>query len=103
VRHLRSLIALLGGIAISVIGLGVVLDTTWELAGVALILAGVVVAARGMSLGPAGGMHGSSGLGRGWASGRSSILGWPSGLGPRLARRGSARGVARGVARREGG
>ena len=88
---MRSVIALLGGIAISVIGLAVVLDTTWELAGVAMIIAGVVVAARGMRPITADRDRDQSSMpGSGWEAGHGSIVGWPSGLRKRLARRSSA-------------
>ena len=88
---MRSVLALLGGIAVSVTGLAVVLDTTWELAGVAIIVAGVVVAARGMR--PASADHDGGAPdvpGRKSEAGQSSIVGWPSGLRARLARRSSA-------------
>ncbi|HYN63592.1 MAG TPA: hypothetical protein VES36_03230 [Candidatus Limnocylindrales bacterium] len=81
---MRSILALLGGIAISVIGLAIVLGTAWELPGVALIVAGVAFAAKGMSTDSADVLPRAAG-------GRSSIVRWPSGLGHRLARGGSAR------------
>jgi hypothetical protein len=86
----RPVLALLGGIAISIIGLSIVLATDWELAGVALIVGGVAVAARVMSPRAAGRLRGTT-RGAGAGTERSSIVGWPSGLGTRLARRGSAR------------
>lgn len=89
---MRSILALLGGIAISVTGLGVVLETDWELAGVALIIAGVAVAARGMSAATADRQRDASDLpSADRSTARSSMVGWPRGLGSRLARRGSAR------------
>jgi hypothetical protein len=88
----RPVLALLGGIAISITGLGIVLGTAWELVGLALIIGGVVVAAHGMSAATAAGLDGRSGVAGGRLAGRrSSIVGWPTGLGPRLARRGEAR------------
>lgn len=89
---MRSILALLAGIAISTTGLVVVLDTTWELVGVALIVAGVAAAARGMSVESADRQPDASGLASAdRLPARSSMVGWPRGLGSRLARRGSAR------------
>jgi membrane protein implicated in regulation of membrane protease activity len=89
---MRAVFALLGGVAISITGLGLVLDTAWELAGVALIISGVAVAARGMRAVASDGPDNRSRVsGAGVAEGRSSIVSWPSGLGSRLARRGSGR------------
>jgi hypothetical protein len=89
---LRSILALLGGIAISATGLVVVLNTTWELVGVALIVAGVAAAARGMSVASADRLPDASGLPSvDQSAARSSMVGWPRGLGSRLARRRSAR------------
>jgi hypothetical protein len=89
---LRSILALLAGIAISITGLVVVVDTTWELAGVALIVAGVAAAAWGTSIASADRLPDASdpSYGEGSAA-HSSMVGWPRGLGSRLARRGSAR------------
>jgi hypothetical protein len=88
----RPILALLGGIATSMTGLGVALDTTWELAGVALIVAGVAIAAQGTSAAPVGATGGASRVNGGSVTlGRSSIVGWPRGLGPRLARGGGRR------------
>ncbi|MEP6469975.1 MAG: hypothetical protein ABJC24_09420 [Chloroflexota bacterium] len=89
---MRSILALLGGMAISMTGLVVVLDTTWELAGVALIVAGVAAAARGMSVEPRDRLpDASDDSSADRSTARSSMVGWPRGLGSRLARRGSAR------------
>jgi hypothetical protein len=84
----RPVLALLGGIAISIIGLSIVLDTAWELVGVALIVGGVAVAAQVTSPRATGRLRGAM-RGVGAGTGRSSIVGRPSGLGTRLARRGS--------------
>jgi hypothetical protein len=83
----RPVLALLGGIAISIIGLSIVLATDWELVGVALIVGGVAVAAQ-VSPRATGRLRGAM-RGVGAGTGRSSIVGRPSGLGTRLARRGS--------------
>jgi hypothetical protein len=88
---LRPVLALLGGIAISITGLGIVLDTAWELGGVALIIGGVAVAAKGMNAAVAGSLDRPRFAGGSLAGGRSSLVGWPSALGPRLARRGRPR------------
>jgi hypothetical protein len=89
---LRSILALLAGIAISLTGLVVVLDTAWELAGVALIIAGVAAAAWGTSITSADGLVDASDQSSADRStARSSMVGWPRGLGSRLARRSSAR------------
>jgi hypothetical protein len=86
----RPVLALLGGMAISITGLGIVLGTAWELAGVAIIIGGVLVAVHGMSAGAADRVGVVSAVPNS-GSGHDSMVGWPSGLGARLARRSSAR------------
>jgi hypothetical protein len=86
----RPILALLGGIAVSITGLGVVLDTAWELAGVAMILGGVLVAVQGMRI-DSSDATGVAGAVPNGGPGRASMVGWPSGLGSRLAHRGQAR------------
>jgi hypothetical protein len=75
--------------AISITGLGIVLDTAWELPGVAMIIGGVLVAVHGMSAGGADRVGVASAVPNS-GSGHDSMVGWPSGLGARLARRSPA-------------
>jgi hypothetical protein len=86
----RPILALLGGLAISITGLGIVLDTAWELAGVAMILCGVLVAVQGMRIASSDGTGVTAAIPSG-GPGRDSMVGWPSGLGSRLAHRGQGR------------